>query len=101
MGSVKTEKRHGYDIHVRAVLVHHGLDVGHRHEGSAGQPDEGYLPLVQIVRDGEVCADWHVPRECDRRCSREEAQERGLAYALRLVGPQSSSNMSGAHAGVV
>jgi hypothetical protein len=68
MDRMKTEKRNGYEIHVRAVLVQHGLNVGQRHEGSPGQPDDGYLPLVQIVRNSEVCADWRRGAALRMRC---------------------------------
>lgn len=81
MDSMRTETLNGYDIHVKAVMVHQG-----RGALLAGESrDDGYVPLVAIERDGEAYVDWHRPKQCRPRATRQQAEEDALAYASRLV----------------
>jgi hypothetical protein len=47
---------------------------------------DGYLAIVRIDCNGEVLADWHVPRSAAPRISAAEAQRESLEYAIRVLG---------------
>ena len=73
---VKTETRHGYESHVRALLVRRGRDCAQRHEVQSGNLN-GYLSPLPTFRDLGRCAGWNVPGQCDQWCSREAAEAHG------------------------
>src|SRR5258706_13241386 len=81
MNRTRTENRNGYDIHIKAVLVHQGGAVSPERNASAS----GYVSLVKIDRDVETYVEWHRPNLCRPRGTREEAEEDALQYAFRLV----------------
>ncbi|CAB3807532.1 hypothetical protein LMG28688_06565 [Paraburkholderia caffeinitolerans] len=81
MEPVRVEMRNGLEIRMRTLVV--------RHVRTAACPERavvnGYLVFVQVVRDGEVFVNWHLPWLCRRWLSREEAESEALEYAVRLV----------------
>ncbi|MBP0593578.1 hypothetical protein J8I87_28575 [Paraburkholderia sp. LEh10] len=80
MKTVRTEARNGYEIRLRTIRIH-----GHRAACTGASWAGGYVAFVQIVREGEVIANWHQPRVCRLRTSREKAEAEALQYAVRLV----------------
>jgi hypothetical protein len=81
MDIVRTEKKNGYEIHVKVVRVHPGKRV----KRAASALDDGYVLLVEIARGGESYAQWHRSKCCKSRDSRDEAEDDALTYATRLV----------------
>ena len=81
MERVRVEMRNGLEIRMHTLVV--------RHVRTAACPERtaanGYLVFVQVVRDGEVFVNWHLPWLCRRWPSREEAESEALEYAVRLV----------------
>lgn len=81
MNTVRTAQKNGYDIRVKAVRVHRGA----RATLAPERAFDGYVPLVEIARDDEVYVDWHRPKPCPPRATRDQAEADALAYAARLV----------------
>lgn len=81
MNVTRTETRNGYEIRVKAVRVHPGARAFLPRERAF----DGYVPLVEIERDGEIYVDWHRPKPCPPRDTRDEAEADAFAYATRLV----------------
>ena len=81
MNTVRTEQKNGYEIRVKAVRVHRGARAAPPREHAF----DGYVPLIEIARDGEVYVDWHRPKPCPPRTTRDEAEADALAYATRLI----------------
>lgn len=81
MNTIRSEKRNGYDVHVKVVQVHRGSSTMQ----DSRLPTAGYVPLVQICRDDEVVVEWHVPKCYRPRSLRKEAGDDALAYASKLV----------------
>ncbi|WP_213309288.1 hypothetical protein [Paraburkholderia sacchari] len=81
MDPVRVEMRNGLEIRMHTLGV--------RDVRTAACPEltavNGYLVFVQVVRDGEVFVNWHLPWLCRRWPSREEAESEALEYAVRLV----------------
>ncbi len=73
--------RNGLEIRMHTLVV--------RHVRTAAYPwqtaENGYLVFVQVVRDGEVFVNWHLPWLRRRWPSREKAESEALEYAVRLV----------------
>ncbi|MGT2477724.1 DUF6566 family protein [Paraburkholderia terrae] len=53
-------------------------------EGGLSAP-EAWIAIVRIERDGDVLADWHLPRFVERWTSAAEAQRDALEYGVKLV----------------
>jgi hypothetical protein len=47
---------------------------------------DGYLAIVRIDCNGEVLADWHLPRSVAPSISAAQAQRESLEYAIRVLG---------------
>lgn len=77
MNTIRSEKRNGYDVHVKVVQVHRGSSTMQ----DSRLPTAGYLPLVQICRDDEVFVEWHAPKCRRSRFLRDEAEDDALACA--------------------
>ncbi|AFT90035.1 hypothetical protein [Paraburkholderia phenoliruptrix] len=81
MKTVRIERRNGYEIRIRTILVHDARNMPCVEGPAAG----GHAAFVQIAREGEIYVDWHLPRRHKRWASREEAEAQALDYAVRLV----------------
>ncbi|MGY6258071.1 hypothetical protein ACXIVK_31875 [Paraburkholderia caledonica] len=46
---------------------------------------DGYIATVQIEREGDVLADWHLPFFSERCLSAGEARRDALEYAVKLI----------------
>jgi len=66
-----------YVIHIRAIPVRQIVTC-------VSAPD-GHIAIVRIERNGEVLADWHLPRFCERWTSAPEARRDALEYAVKLI----------------
>ena len=77
MKDVTQESWKGRQINIRAVPV--------RHIQTPVSAPDGYVAIVQICMNGEVLADWHLPRYGERWRSRQEAERETMQYAVQLI----------------
>lgn len=77
MKDVTQESWKGHQINIRAVPV--------RHIQTPVSAPDGYVAIVQICMNGEVLADWHLPRYGERWRSRQEAERDAMQYAVQLI----------------
>lgn len=81
MEPVRVEMRNGLEVRMYTLVV--------RHVRMAACPERtaahGYLVFVQVVRDGEVFVNWHLPWLCRRWPSHKKAEPEALKYAVQLV----------------
>jgi hypothetical protein len=67
----------GHQVNIRAAPV--------RHIQTAASAPDGYVAIVQICRDGDALADWHLPRYSQRWRSPQEAGREAMQYAVQLI----------------
>jgi hypothetical protein len=77
MESVTQESRKGHQINIRTVPV--------RHIQTPVSAPGGYVAIVQICMNGDVLADWHLPRYGERWRSQREAERESMQYAVQLI----------------
>jgi hypothetical protein len=77
MSNVQRELRNG------RVISTHTLPV--RQIEAQRSPVDGYVAIVRIEKDGEVLADWHLPRHARHWATESEAQRDALEYAATLI----------------
>ncbi|AXF25612.1 hypothetical protein CUJ89_34775 [Burkholderia pyrrocinia] len=77
MENVTREPWKGHQINIRAVPV--------RYIQTPASAPDGYVAVVQICLNGEVLADWHLPRYGELWRSRQEAEREAMQYAVRLI----------------
>ncbi len=77
MEDVTQESWKGHQVNIRAVPV--------RHIQTAASAPDSYVAIVQICRNGDVLADWHLPRYSERWRSTQEAEREAMQYAVQLI----------------
>ncbi|MFM0095636.1 hypothetical protein PQQ87_08485 [Paraburkholderia nemoris] len=77
MENVTQEFWKGHQINIRSVPV--------RYIQTPVSAPDGYVAIVQISTNGEVLADWHLPRYGDRWRSPQEAEREAMQYAMQLI----------------
>jgi hypothetical protein len=77
MKDVIQEPWKGHQINIRAVPV--------RHIQTPVSVPDGYVAIVQICMNGDVLADWHLPRYSERWRSPQEAEREAMQYAVHLI----------------
>ena len=81
MERVRVEMRNGLEVRMHTMAVRHVRPAACPERTAAN----GSLVFVQVVKDGKVFVNWHLPRLCRRWSSRAEAESEALEYAVRLV----------------
>lgn len=77
MKDVTQESWKGHQINIHAVPV--------RYIQTPESAPDGYVAIVQICLNGDVPADWHLPRYGERWRSRQEAEREAMQYAVQLI----------------
>ncbi len=77
MSNVKHETWKGDAISIRPICV--------RLVTAPCSPVDGYLAMVRIDKDGEMLADWHLPRHAQQWATAAKAQREGFEYAVKLI----------------
>lgn len=75
--SVTQESWKGHQINIRTVPV--------RYIHTPVSAPDGYVAIVQICMNGDVLADWHLPRYGERWRSQQEAEREAMQYAVQLI----------------
>ncbi|WP_232472247.1 DUF6566 family protein [Burkholderia ubonensis] len=56
-----------------------------RHIVTCQSPPDSFVAIVRIERDGQVLADWHLPKFSERWATEREAYDDAFEYAVKLI----------------